>query len=83
MPQAGVAKWGAIAAPQPEKLMVYQMLPMAVRSLLSLMAGGSSQNKQAAVQQWADCGIVVRRPPLPVQAACPPSFPRCSLPSLH
>lgn len=71
--QAGFDKWGDLAAPKPEKLMVHSMLPLAVRALVSSTAlaiqNAANVSNAAAMavtpQQWADCSTLVRALRLP------------------
>lgn len=63
-----MTKWANYAAPKPEKLAIYSLLPLAVRTLMSATTGFfmSAANNDGpiamgyAVQQWADCSPAVR-----------------------
>ncbi|PRW44956.1 croquemort-like mating [Chlorella sorokiniana] len=76
---AGMVKWSNMAAPKPEKLAVYSMLPLAVRTLVYSTASGiqAVQNvslpaaMMSAPQQWADCSILNA----PLTAIAPGVFP--------
>lgn len=70
-PQAGMMQWVTAATPTPatpEKAIVFQsFLPAAVRTLLGgIMAAFTPMGlsgaplAQAAIQQWADCSVLVR-----------------------
>lgn len=65
-PQAGINQWSGLAAPAPEKAAVYTLLPRAVRTLLGGLTGAAvsmgappAAALGMAVQQWADCGVLV------------------------
>ncbi|KAL4418953.1 hypothetical protein ABPG77_001775 [Micractinium sp. CCAP 211/92] len=51
--QAETTRWLAVAAPKPEKLLVYSLLPMAVRIMMDSVTGAFMGSVSAAHHRWA------------------------------